>query len=124
MRRGLIRSARTGVAIPSECAEGIGSPQILSISRSREMGSRASCWSRRTSAGLGVPAPALSRLPDNLKSGVVRACRYEPTLQRDYEELALHYGAAIVPARPYKPRADGSARLQPSWCGNGGPAWQ
>lgn len=43
-------------------------------------------------------------VPDNLKSGVTRACRYEPTLQRDYEELALHYGAAIVPARPYKPR--------------------
>lgn len=43
-------------------------------------------------------------VPDNLKSGVTRACRYEPTLQRDYEELALHYGAAILPARPYKPR--------------------
>lgn len=43
-------------------------------------------------------------VPDNLKSAVTRACRYEPTLQRDYEELALHYGAAILPARPYKPR--------------------
>lgn len=43
-------------------------------------------------------------VPDNLKSAVVKACPYEPTLQRDYEELAAHYGAAVLPARPGKPR--------------------
>ena len=43
-------------------------------------------------------------IPDNLKSAVTRACRYEPTVQRDYQELAEHYGAAILPTRPYKPR--------------------
>lgn len=42
-------------------------------------------------------------IPDNLKSAVTRACRYEPTVQRDYQELAEHYGAAILPTRPYKP---------------------
>ncbi|MCC7380975.1 MAG: IS21 family transposase [Deltaproteobacteria bacterium] len=41
---------------------------------------------------------------DQLKSGVVRACRYEPELQRSYEELAEHYGTAIVPARPAHPK--------------------
>lgn len=43
-------------------------------------------------------------VPDQLKSAVVRACRYEPGIQRTYAELARHYGTAIVPARPYKPR--------------------
>jgi transposase len=43
-------------------------------------------------------------IPDNLKSAVQKACPYEPTLQRDYEELAEHYGAAVLPARPKKPR--------------------
>ena len=43
-------------------------------------------------------------IPDNLKSAVTPACRYEPTVQRDYQELAEHYGVAILPARPYKPR--------------------
>jgi transposase len=43
-------------------------------------------------------------VPDNLRSGVTRADRYEPTLQRDYEEMAAHYGAAALPARPRKPR--------------------
>ena len=43
-------------------------------------------------------------VPDQLKSGVTRACRYEPEIQRSYEELARHYGTVIVPARPAHPR--------------------
>jgi transposase len=43
-------------------------------------------------------------VPDQLKSGVTKACRYEPGVQRSYAEMARHYGTAIVPARPYKPR--------------------
>jgi transposase len=41
---------------------------------------------------------------DQLKSGVVVPCRYEPGLQRTYEEFAEHYGTAILPARPARPR--------------------
>src|SRR5436309_5236520 len=41
---------------------------------------------------------------DQLKSGVVVPCRYEPGLQRTYEDFAEHYGTAILPARPAKPR--------------------
>jgi transposase len=43
-------------------------------------------------------------VPDQLKSGVTRACRYEPGLQRTYEEMAEHYGTAVLPARPRKPK--------------------
>ena len=43
-------------------------------------------------------------VPDQLKTGVTGACRYEPEVQRSYEELALHYGTAILPARPASPR--------------------
>ncbi len=43
-------------------------------------------------------------VPDNLKSGVTKACRYEPAVNRTYEEMASHYGVAVVPARPMKPR--------------------
>jgi transposase len=46
-------------------------------------------------------------VPDNLKTGVVRACRYEPLLHRSYQELAEHYGTVIVPARKQKPRDKG-----------------
>ena len=41
---------------------------------------------------------------DQLKSGVVRACRYEPETQRTYEEMASHYGTTVLPARPRSPR--------------------
>lgn len=43
-------------------------------------------------------------VPDNLKSGVVFAHRYEPTLNRTYQDMAEHYHIAILPARPRKPR--------------------
>jgi transposase len=41
---------------------------------------------------------------DNLKAGVTRACFHEPAVNRTYGAMAAHYGTAIVPARPYKPR--------------------
>lgn len=49
----------------------------------------------------GVPRLVV---PDNLKSGVAKACRYEPDLTRTYAEMLAHYGTAALPARPYKPR--------------------
>jgi transposase len=49
----------------------------------------------------GVPRLVV---PDNTRSGVSRACRYEPDLNRSYHELAMHYGVAVLPARPRKPR--------------------
>ena len=43
-------------------------------------------------------------VPDQLKSAVTRPCRYEPEVNRTYEDLAAHYAAVVVPARPRKPR--------------------
>jgi transposase len=43
-------------------------------------------------------------VPDNLKSGVTKACRYEPALSRTYSEMLEHYDTAALPARPNKPR--------------------
>ena len=48
-------------------------------------------------------SPALW-VPDNLKNAVTRACRYEPDLNPTYQEMAGHYGAAVIPARVRKPR--------------------
>jgi transposase len=49
----------------------------------------------------GVTAQVVS---DNLRSGITKACFYEPTVNRSYAEMAAHYGTAVVPARPRKPR--------------------
>lgn len=49
----------------------------------------------------GVPRAIVC---DNLKAGVTTASRYEPGVNRTYLDLAGHYGTAIVPTRPRKPR--------------------
>jgi hypothetical protein len=36
-------------------------------------------------------------VPDNPKVGVTRADRYEPDLQRSYEEMAGHYRCVVIP---------------------------
>ena len=43
-------------------------------------------------------------VPDNLKSGVTDPCWYEPGINRSYQDFAEHYGLAVIPARPKKPR--------------------
>jgi transposase len=43
-------------------------------------------------------------VPDQLRTGVGRPCRYEPGLQRTYAEWARHYDTVIIPARPRAPR--------------------
>src|SRR5437870_7511306 len=47
---------------------------------------------------------ACQTVSDNLKAGIIKACFYEPMVNRTYSDLARHYGTAILPARPYKPR--------------------
>ncbi|MDT5275592.1 MAG: hypothetical protein QOG95_2524, partial [Mycobacterium sp.] len=49
----------------------------------------------------GVPRQIVS---DNLRAGITRACFYEPLVNRTYADMASHYGTAVIPARPYKPR--------------------
>ncbi len=43
-------------------------------------------------------------VPDNLKAGVTHPCHYEPGLTLAYQEMAEHYGVAILPARVRKPK--------------------
>ena len=49
----------------------------------------------------GVPSLIV---PDNLKSGVAKACYYDPAVNPAYGQWANHYGAVIMPARPRKPK--------------------
>ncbi|WP_437873931.1 IS21 family transposase [Sorangium sp. So ce363] len=57
----------------------------------------------------GVPRAVVC---DELKSGVTRACRYEPQVQRTYEEMASHYGTTVLPARPKHPRDKAKVAVQ------------
>jgi transposase len=55
------------------------------------------CWIRshvRALEFLGASPAVL--VPDNLKTGVRHPCRYEPDLNPTYQEMAAHYGIAVI----------------------------
>ncbi len=56
----------------------------------------------------GVPEIVV---PDNLRSAVSKAHRYEPDINPSYRDLAEHYGVAVVPARARKPRDKAKAEV-------------
>lgn len=64
----------------------------------------------------GVPQVVV---PDNLKSAVIKADKYAPTLNVGYQRLCDHYNISAVPARVYKPKdkakAENGVRLVQRW---------
>jgi len=56
----------------------------------------------------GVPEIVV---PDNLKAGVKHPCRYEPDLNPTYQDLAQHYGTAVIPTRVRKPKDKAKAEV-------------
>jgi transposase len=69
-------------------------------------------WSQGLSDWIGSHVNALTALGgvpkavvcDNLKAGVTKPSRYEPGINRTYQDLADHYGFVVLPARVRKPR--------------------
>jgi transposase len=57
--------------------------------------------------------------PDNLKTGIIKNTRYELITNRSYQEMAEHYGTAIIPARVRKPKdkpnAEGTVGIITTW---------
>ena len=49
----------------------------------------------------GVPQ---ALVPDNLKAGITKPSRYEPGINRTYQDLADHYDCVVLPTRIVKPR--------------------
>lgn len=58
-------------------------------------------------------------IPDNLKTGVEKATWYSPEINKTYQEMAEHYGTAVIPARVRKPKdkpnAEGSVKIISTW---------
>jgi transposase len=58
-------------------------------------------------------------IPDNLKTGVDKVSWYTPVINRTYQEMAEHYGTAVIPARVRspkdKPNAEGTVKIVSTW---------
>jgi len=80
---------------------------------SQDLGSWISSHVRAFGFFGGIPA---CLVPDNLKSGVTKACRYEPDLNPTYQALASYYGTAVIPARPRRPRDKAKAEVGVQIC--------
>jgi transposase len=69
-------------------------------------------WSEMLPDWIGAHVNALAAIggvpkalvPDNLKAGVTKPSRYEPGINRTYQDLADHYGCLVLPTRVMKPR--------------------
>jgi transposase len=69
-------------------------------------------WTQRLADWIGAHVRALEAIggvpnlivPDNTKVAVIKACLFDPQINRTYADMASHYGTAILPARPRRPR--------------------
>jgi transposase len=63
-------------------------------------------------------APALL-VPDNAKVAIIKACRYDPQVNRTYAGMADHYGSSVLPTRPRRPRdkakVESAVRIVERW---------
>jgi len=102
---------RTGEVTPVELFVGVlGASSHIYAEATRDQS--LPCWIdahvRMVEAWKGSPAIFV---PDNLKSGVSKASRYEPDLNRTYQDFARFYGSVIIPARPYRARDKAKAEV-------------
>jgi transposase len=69
-------------------------------------------WTQTLADWIGAHTRALAAIggvpkllvPDNAKVAVIKACLYDPQVNRAYTEMAAHYDTAVLPARPRRPR--------------------
>ena len=80
---------------------GASSYTYAEATRDQQLNAWLSCHIHAFEYYGGVPGLLV---PDNPRTGVSRACRYDPDLNPTYQEMAMHYGVGVVPARPYRPR--------------------
>jgi transposase len=99
-----LHDQRTGAITPASLFVAVLGASTYTFARatlSQDLSNWVDCHVAAFEYCLGTPRLVV---PDNPRTGVDRACRYEPDLNRTYHEMALHYGVAIMPARPRKPR--------------------
>lgn len=99
-----LRDPVSAAAVPTQLfvgALGASSYTFAFATLNQELPSWLDCHVRMYEFFGGVSALTI---PDNLRSAVTRADRYESELNPSYRELATHYGTCVIPARVRKPR--------------------
>jgi hypothetical protein len=103
-QKGHLVNGDTGEVIPVEIFVGVlGASGYLYAegTLSQDLPSWVGAHVRMLEAFGGSPA---IWVPDNLRSAVTKPHRYEPEINRTYQDLAQHYGAVVIPARIRRPQ--------------------
>jgi len=103
---GQVRAAQIFVAVPGRLELHLRRGEL-------DPGARWIGAHARAFAALGGVPKLL--VPDNTKVAVIKACLYEPQVNRTYAEMAPHYDTAILPPRPRRPRD--KAKVEVALCG-------
>jgi transposase len=93
---GEVRQAQIFVAVM-----GASSFSYVEATWTQTLGDWIGAHTRALAAIGGVPRLIV---PDNAKVAVIKACLYKPQVNRTYAEMAAHYGTAVLPTRPRRPR--------------------
>ena len=93
---GEVRQAQIFVAVM-----GASSFTYVEATWTQTLGDWIGAHTRALAAIGGVPRLIV---PDNARVAVIKACLYEPQVNRTYAEMAAHYGTAVLPTRPRRPR--------------------
>jgi transposase len=93
---GEVRQAQIFVAVM-----GASNFTYVEATWTQTLGDWIAAHTRALAAIGGVPRLIV---PDNAKVAVIKACLYEPQVNRTYAEMAAHYGTAVLPTRPRRPR--------------------
>lgn len=103
-KRPTVTDRETGDAFPVElfvAVMGASNLTYVEAVRTQKVADWIGAHTRALSYLGGVPRTIV---PDQLRAAVSKPDRYEPKLQRTYEDLGRHYGTAVIPARPRKPK--------------------
>jgi transposase len=105
-------AGRTGEVIDAGTGEAIPVQIFVAVLGASSLTYAEATWSQKLPDWIAAHVRAFAyfggvarqTVSDNLKAGIIKASFHEPLVNRTYADLAQHYGTAIVPARPYKPR--------------------
>ena len=105
-------AGRTGEVIDAGTGEAIPVQIFVAVLGASSLTYAEATWSQKLPDWIAAHGRAFDyfggvarqTVSDNLKAGIIKASFHEPLVNRTYADMARHYGTAIVPARPYKPR--------------------
>ncbi len=105
-------SGKTAHVVDPETGEVKSAQVFVAVWGASNYSYAEACWTQEQNNWIGAHVRAFEYfagvpeivVPDCTKTAVVKVDRWDPDLNLHYSQMARHYGIAIIPARPRKPK--------------------